>query len=82
MQVALLQLLGAVYLAILSAGVGFRLCIFPARYEFDTIPRRLFQIDAGGTSAATCSILFRDNFNWRGFQAGYLTCGTDLFLSN
>jgi len=82
MQVALLQLLGAVYLAILSAGVGFRLCIFPARYEFDTIPRRLFQIDAGVTSAATCRILFRDNFSWRGFQAGYLTCGTDLFLSN
>ena len=44
MQVAVLQLLGAVYLAILSAGVGFRLCIFPARYEFDTIPRRLFQL--------------------------------------
>ena len=42
MQVALLQLLAAVYLAILSAGVGFRLNIFRARYDFDTIPRRLF----------------------------------------
>jgi len=42
MQVALLQLLAAVYLAILLAGVGFRLGIFPARYDFDTIPRRLF----------------------------------------
>jgi len=42
MQVALLQLLGSVYLAILEAGVGFRLDIFPARYNLDTIPRRLF----------------------------------------
>jgi len=82
MQVALLQLLGAVYLAIISAGVGFRLGIFPARYNFDTIPRRLFQIAAGGTTAASCRSLFGDSFSWRGFQAGYLTCGTDLFLSN
>ena len=42
MQVALLQLLAAVYLAILSAGVGFMLNIFPARYDFATIPSRLF----------------------------------------
>jgi len=81
MQVALLQLLGAVNLAILLAGVGFRLNTFPARYDFDTIPRRLFQIHAGGTTAATCRSLFGDTFSRRGFQAGYLTCGTDLFLS-
>jgi len=42
MQVALLQLLVAVYFAIMSAGVGFRLDIFPARYDFATIPSRLF----------------------------------------
>ena len=43
MQVALLQLLvGSVYLAIIEAGVGFRLDIYSARYDLDTIPRRLF----------------------------------------
>ena len=82
MQVALLQLFAKVYSAILSAGVGFRLDILRACHDFDTIPRRLFQNDAGGTTAASCRSLFGDNFSWRGFQAGYLTCGTDLFLSN
>ena len=43
MQVVLLQLLAAVKLAIISACVGFRLDIFRARYDLDTIPRRLFQ---------------------------------------
>jgi len=61
MQVALLQLLAAVYLAIIEAGVGFRLDIFPARYDLDTISRRLFQTDAGGTTAATRLSLFGDN---------------------
>ena len=82
MQMALLQLLAAAYFAILSAGVGFRLDTFRALYDLDTIPRRLFQNDAGGTTAASCRSLFGDSFSWRGFQAGYLTCGTDLFLSN
>ena len=53
MQVALLQLLAAVNLAIMSAGVGFRLDIFRALYDLDSIPRRLFLIDAGGTTAAS-----------------------------
>ena len=74
MQVSLLQLLAAVNLAIMSAGVGFRLDIFRARYDLDTIPRRLFQTDAGGTTAATCRSLFGDTFSWRGFQAEYLPC--------
>jgi hypothetical protein len=42
MQLALLQLLGSVYLAMNEAGVGYRLDIFPARHNLDTIPRRLF----------------------------------------
>jgi len=41
-QVALLQLLAAVNVAMIEAGVGFRLDIFSARYDLDTIPRRLF----------------------------------------
>jgi hypothetical protein len=53
MQVSLLQLLAAVNLAILSACVGFRLEIFRALYDLDTIPRRLFRNDAGGTNAAS-----------------------------
>jgi len=53
MQMALLQLLAAAYFAILSAGVGFRLDTFRALYDLDTIPRRLFQNDAGGTTAAS-----------------------------
>jgi len=47
MQVALLQLLAAVYFAIISAGVGFRLGIFLTRYDLVTIPRRLFRNDSG-----------------------------------
>jgi len=43
MQVALLLLLlAAVNVAMIEAGVGFRLDIFSARYDNDTIPRRLF----------------------------------------
>ena len=68
MQVALLQLLAAAYFAILSAGVGFRLDTFRALYDLDTIPRRLFQIAAGGTTAASCRSLFGDTFNWRGLR--------------
>ena len=82
MQVLLLQLLAAVNLAIIEAGVGFRLDIFRACHDLDTIPRRLFQTDAGGNTAATCRSLFGDTFSWRGLQAVHLTCGTDLFLSN
>ena len=82
MQESPLQLLAAVNLAIIEAGVGFRLDIFRACHDLDTIPRRLFQNDAGGTTAASWRSQFGDTFSRRGFQAGYLTCGTDLFLSN
>ena len=74
MQVSLLQLLAAVNLAIMSAGVGFRLDIFRALYDLDTIPRRLFQNDAGGTTAASCRSQVGNNFSLRGFQAGHLPC--------
>jgi hypothetical protein len=74
LAVALLQLLAAVFLAMNEAVVGFRLDIFPARYNLDTIPRRLFQTDAVGTTAATSRSLFGDNFRWRGFQDGHLLC--------
>jgi len=61
MPLTLLQLLGSVYLAIIEAGVGFRLDIFPARYGFDVSPRRLFQIDAFDTTAAISRSLFGDD---------------------
>ena len=62
MQVVQLQLLGSVSLAIIEAGVGFRLDIFSARYDLNTISRRLFYIEAGGTTAATSRLsLFGDN---------------------
>jgi hypothetical protein len=61
MQLALLQLLAAVYLAIISDGVGFRMGIFSARYDFEIIFLHLFHTDAGGTTAATRLSLFGDN---------------------
>jgi len=53
MQVSQLRLQAAVYLAKISACLGFRLEIFRALYDLDTIPRRLFRNDAGGTNAAS-----------------------------
>jgi hypothetical protein len=87
--VALLQLLAAVYLAILSAGVGFRLDTCPAALICFSVTSIILSLPATILTQSQGAYfemmqvallqllgrsLFGDNFSWRGFQAGFLSC--------